>query len=387
MTKHLITSSLLIFLGIYQARNLTSDWNFKRPLRSYVPLSLKYGDKVLVSLDVPSFSTYPKCDVSSRELGELGFIVRYKMGQFPYDSFQGAKGKTPRRLFARDANHFMYSRAIPELKQNAFLAQIANLTATLDRVGITLVVVLVPLHIAIERDFVPSGPLPPLNRWNELKDPGPEDPYGVYRTAVESNPLHILDLHKIYRDYRQANPDALLYFPGDSHWSSLGIAVASQGVLSFLKQRETNVGVGKVSFDGFNEEKRKSQLIEYLQLPDAYVTSNPDLHWTEPLYILKNDRKRKLAATNGGRLFVLGTSFTARFIDTGYGFAEMLAAGMGKNLTAFGLAGGGATHGWHRLKYEGNTLRRGDTIVWEMPFESLLTDRDTQIPELPVAPE
>jgi len=386
MTKHLITSLLLIFLGIYQARNLTSDRNFKRPLRSYVPLSLKYGDKILFSRDVPSLISYPKCDASSRELGELGFILRYKVGQFPYDMFQSPKGKTPRRLFARDASDLIYSRAIAETKQNALLLQMTNLAATLDRAGITLVIVLVPLHIAIERDFMPSGSLPPLHQWNELKDPGPEDPYGVYQAIVDSAPLHILDLYKIYRDFRQANPDSPLYFPGDSHWSSLGITVAAQGVLNFLKQRGTEVDVGKVSFEGFGDHESKGQLISFLQLPESYVTSDPDLHWTEPLYILKKDRTLKLAAAGDGRLFVFGTSFTARFNKTGYGFAEMLAAGLGKKLTAWGNPGGGATQSLRYLQHEGFTLRRGDTVVWEMPLEAIQLDREAKIPELPLSP-
>jgi hypothetical protein len=306
------------------------------------------------------------------------------VGQFPFTTFQSPKGTFPRDIFVKDAVHEQYSRAIEEVKQSTLLKQMKSLAARLEKDGVQLFFLVIPSHLALHRDLLPSGPLPPEDEWSELGDPGPEDAYGVYRAVVDSDPKRILDLFKIYRDYRHAHPNELLYVPPDTHWTSLGIAVAVQGMLGLLGQRGMQVSLGTIAFDGFAEPTCDFIVLQTMHLPARYCLSNPELYFTEPRYFLRHDAKKDPISSNGGRLIVVGTSFTERFQHTGYGFGRMLGAALGKKTITSGKIAGGARQGLVDLIGSGFTFERGDTVIWEMPLTNLLSEAKSEVPDVPV---
>jgi SGNH hydrolase-like domain, acetyltransferase AlgX len=121
----------------------------------------------------------------------------------------------------------------PENRQRVedALVTIRKYHAQLSQEGWTLVVLPVPTKLSIYSDLCswPRWDKDPLTRRPVPADRADEI-YDALLAGMNRDRIPAIDLRTIYREHRAAHPTELLYPPGETHWSGIGLKIAADAV-------------------------------------------------------------------------------------------------------------------------------------------------------------
>ena len=118
----------------------------------------------------------------------------------------------------------------PENRQRVedALATIRKNHAMLQKEGWTLVVLPVPTKLSLYADLCswPRMDKDPLTRRPVPTDRA-DEVYDALLAGLQTEQIPTIDLRTLYRNYRAAHPTELLFPPGETHWSGIGLKVAA----------------------------------------------------------------------------------------------------------------------------------------------------------------
>lgn len=257
--------------------------------------------------------------------------------------------------------------------------------------GWTLVVVPVPTKLSIYRE---RSAWPILAKDQLSRRPVPADRadeiYDRLLADLQADQIPVLDLRTVYRTHQADYPADLLYPPGDTHWSGLGLKLAADATAELVAQV---TGI-----------KRRSYIPSYLEVKevgDMAAAFDPLPQWTgplEPVYeytdrlVNGEEGKGFLYAQNPSSLLVAtGTSYSGQFtwhIGHPVGFAWVLGTQLEETEFHNGAqAGQGSFAAFASFMAERHTkaadfaARRKLTefpkvVVWEFPVRDLASIDD-----------
>lgn len=372
--------SLAALLVVYHLFNLIQgEWFHVEGRWREASLAVSAGGRELASVesrrrDLPA--SYEPVDGASRAWRDLGFRVGYAVGRVPEFLFLGTH-EPYQRIYLREEVPFQYPVTAGWVRE-ALVPHLKRVAAHLEGTGVHFVIVPVPTKISIERGRVPT-PLPADQTWKPARAPasvrsGTEDAYEVYRTVVDAVPGRTVDLFEAFSLYRERHKGAELFVPADSHWSSLGIAVAADAVMKKLR------GEGWRLPD-FQLEKLRDRrpyyfhdLLAPLQLPIGFLRSSPGFQWHEPLYRLVPE-----VPQYQGKLLLAGTCYSDRLRPLGLSLGKVLAKALHRTLVDASFRNTDALGPLRRIHSEGWLLEPGDLLVWEFALR-LMADPDEPTP-------
>jgi hypothetical protein len=297
-------------------------------------------------------------DAASREVALAGYSLRYLAGQIRNDMV-GLASADVKRIFWREELPFMYADAIPAVDQG-FSRPLKHLGEMFAQRGVTFIAVPVPLKVSFERERFPQR-LPSADIWT-VTPPKIEDPRLVYRTIVDGIPDDVVDVYSLFESYRKNHPDEDLYVPADSHWSSLGIALAAQGVIEKLRTKGWHLDAPKLKPAGRDEPQFDHDLIRHTQLYPQLAARLPDFQWREPLYVIN---PVSALPDSSRRIVVVGDSCSHRLHDRPYGLGALLSAALQIPHVDKAATGGVAVDAYNDLLNQDFHLKYGDILVFE----------------------
>ncbi len=302
-------------------------------------------------------------DAASKRIGEAGYVMAYEAGRLPAFIFSGRKDPL-HRLYLRDEIRFQFEAA-RALVEKGFTPRIRAFIESLEKRGVTVIVLPVPTKIAIDRDRLPRA-LPQDSLWEGKSPRGKEDPYAVYKAYVDAAPEHVVDLHRAYVEYHQLFKSAEIYVPSDTHWSSLGIALAVSEVIKKLKALGWSVREPTIRYVYSSPAVAKFDLLAALELPESYLSTAPQLGWREPMY----DVPPVTDSSSAHKVVVAGSCYAIRLAETdgnepAYGLGAVLGRALGMVSAETNLANVPAAEPLARLVASHWLLERGDLLVWE----------------------
>ncbi len=291
---------------------------------------------------------------SLTKIKEYGYVLRYVLGQYP--SFTMVGDRLPyQRFYLREDVCPCYKKQREMNRQSR--AVMSGLISSLQKKGVTVVILPIPSKVAVERAHI-SKRLPSCVLWGSLADSAElleEDATANYEELVAADPAHVVNLNAVYEQWLRAHPDDYLYVPSDSHWSSLGIALAAKAVVDKLGGAEPAMTLVKpVATQG--------EFIGYLQLPSFFVKRSPELQWQEPLHTLSASR-----GGTRGRVLVFGTSYAERLKETEWGLGSLLGKTLGREVVDLSFHGAGPIGSFIEFQKKGLQYKKGDIVVWEFP--------------------
>lgn len=290
LCKNALTLSLASLLLIYHLVAIANRHEFlSLGQRQESFIQIRVGDWYSNKIKFLSYGDLKygeSFDYVSKKIKQISYIFRYMVNQVPNFVILGLK-EPFQRFYLREEICASYKKEAQQRVRSGIW--MAKLIADFEAHGVTLIVVPIPTKISIEREFLPSK-LPSCVLWGvAAKDSAELEEYSYenYKAFVDGSPSHILDLYQTYRDYLKHSPGNYVYVPSDTHWSSLGIALAVKEVVYKLKKMGWALGEADLELRSF--ESAYGEFLSYLQLPDFYVRRSNNLQWTEPLYTVNTN--------------------------------------------------------------------------------------------------
>lgn len=383
-----LAAALLAGLFIYHALNLvtgeTIQWKGTwQPSR----LTLSSGSRDLASMESRRSNLpdrFEPIDGTARRWRDLGFRINYGLGRVPEATFLGPKEST-QRIYLREEVAFQYP-ATAGWVRDSLVPHLHALARHLEGSGVHFVIVPVPTKISIERARLPT-PLPSDQVWKPLRAPatlrsGNEDAYEVYRTVAEAVPGRTVDLFEAFSLYRERHKGADLFVPADSHWSSLGIAVAAEAVTRKLKGEGWRLPDFQIEKVRDRRPYYYHDLLGSMQLPIGFLRSNAAFQWLEPLYRVVPE-----VPQYQGKLVLAGTSYSDRLRSLDVSFGKVLASALHRTLVDASVSNTDALGPLRKIKTEGWVLEKGDLFVWEFALRMMASPEEpTPLPHLASQP-
>ena len=177
----------------------------------------------------------------------------------------------------------------------------------------TLVVVPVPTKLSIHRDL---GQWPILDKDLLSREPITEDRSdeivdALFRHFDEDSVFHV-DLRTVYRTYLAAHPGDLMYGPGESHWSGLGIKLASEATAEKVSQ-VANIPL-KVRVPTYLDVDRVGDMAAAFDAHPKWLSGlRPAYSFHDRLVNGERGKGYVYAARPQSLLVVAGTSYTGQY--------------------------------------------------------------------------
>ncbi len=376
--------SLLLLLTLtlagYHLTNFPYRGKLHRPWLGWAKFSLDWGTE-LRSFNVPQILHHLRIDEACRVFGAPGYILRYQVGQYPYDMFSSGTTKVL-DLYGRDQVALQYPSAIARV--NAFARESDSFVREMAEKGVTVIPVVPPTHLSIERGRFGTKLPPPVANWQSAESSN-EDSRGVYNAMIVRPETFPVDLYQYFSDFKQQHPEADLFIPSDDHWSSLGIALSAAAVVEHLRKRGWNTPTPLIRAKGESFLSYQYQLLGYLQLPTWYLSRRPAFQWQQPLFALQSEPSSDTNSADHSRVIVAGTSFSASLADRGLDLGSILGQHLRRQVVVKYLDGGDTSGGLGLFAAEGFHFRRGDLLIWEYPLISVWLNRNKRpLPHFPV---
>lgn len=303
-------------------------------------------------------------DYASQWLRNMGHTLHYLTGRVPDWTFSGER-QPLHWLFLREEVPYQFSETVEALKDN-YRREIAKLSAYLKSHGVVLVVLPVPTKMSIETGHLPRSLPQPSTVETLFRPQGSASPDAAYRFFVEAAPDITVDLMSIYRKYREQHPGEHLYVPGDTHWSSLGIAHAAEGIVRNLRQRGWNLAEPRIEYENKTVPSYGHDLIEALQLPSIFLESWEPFRWFEPNYYI-GPLTDQIAEK---KIYLAGSCYSQRFPSPNQSLGAVLSRAINRLYADSSRRNASATGPLQEMINAQWVLSSGDLLVWEFPMRN-----------------
>lgn len=280
----------------------------------------------------------------------------------------------------------------------AAASRMADYVAMLQREGWTVVMVLVPPKTSIYPDWLdwPVLAADPLTRQPVPSDRSAEV-ISAFAGELQRRGVPTIDLYPRYRAHRVADPGALLYPLGESHWSGLGLQIAAEDTADFI---------AKVT--PIRRRFPRYAMLDVQNTPDLFRSFDVHPWFPGPLFPFASHGDRLVIGEVGQPYYraeqkqalvaVVGTSFTGQYtwnIDKPVGFTSAInnllehtevqnhsraGGGSGESVLRFASDRAAITADFERR----SALAPGSyprVVVWEHPIRDIRV-----LPNLAVAP-
>ena len=280
-----------------------------------------------------------------------------------------------------------------QVVQNS-ISNIQKIQTLLKSEGWKLVVLPVPTKVSIYRERC-RWPIFEKNLIN--REPIAEDKadefYDALMEGLENNNICVVNLQTEFRKYLKRHPDSMIYPPGDSHWSGLGLRLAAQATAVTLEKN-------------FNFKRRdvSYSFLEVEEIADLAQAFDPLAILLGPL---KNIYRYKDQLVNGEQgkgyiypsdpdalIVVVGTSYSGQFtwhIGEPVGFAWVLALNIeNTEVQNAASAGLGSTYSLEKFIKECKSKKlitnkienTNKIVVWEFPIRDIKSVSDMKTESL-----
>lgn len=350
-TNHFVLASFLALVVFAQREAWRHDPETSPPAWEATSLSLRSTTgKVLLRLGDFVRRRYDNSvSPEARTLSEIGYTLRYQMGEFPSFIFKAAGG-SPDSLHYRTEIPFLYPSSLPKIREE-LLPAVAALEAFCRAKGARLLVLPVPVKLSLDVPTLRSSEL-----W--FKDAHQYEmptPAWVYQKMVSEIGPAAIDLYSLFRKSRELNPFEL-YLPYDNHWTSFAIALTASEITRHLSQSAPSV-----IYHAKRPIRHDTFFMDALRLPTSFTDHARAFRWQEPLFSLAP------AAAHAGRVFLAGTSFSDRLKRSEFGLGALLRKGTGREVVDLSISGQGKYASLRSFLQRGLSLSPGDVLIWEFP--------------------
>lgn len=368
----------------YQAINARHS-NWVGLQRIWKDSTLEFGSKqkryAAISIPGENHSTgVDFIDSGTEKMAKLGYLIKFKLG-FLLDWLIPSQQGQYASYILRTEIPFQYP-GYARVIGDKYKTIIDEFRRQVEGAGAHLVVLPIPTKLSVHREWAPAQ-LPMHELWKPSKLTREElaqaeDATVSYKTIIRGNEDISVDLLGLFREYARRNPskapdfEQSLYGLTESHWTSLGISLAAQGVIKNLIARSWPLELKTPVRKSSRPVALDADLITAQQLPKSFVKKHAPFQWTEPLY----DWRQKAAAPAGGRLITLGSSYCKQLSKTAYGLPALLQKATGRALVDACLHGAGFMGSIHELHKKSFQFKKGDLVVWEFPIRFVPGDVD-----------
>ncbi|QJR16502.1 alginate O-acetyltransferase AlgX-related protein [Usitatibacter palustris] len=356
---------------------LLIERNAEQNVGGWVPAGLPQLDQARLRRSVARISTV-------RLAREAGNSVRVAGGQVVEWAIWG--GQEPLMLFP-NLDLWVSRGLTPEVEADLVRAAqvIGAYEKRLKQEGWTLVVLAVPAKLGTHRELArwPIGEANLLSRDLVLADRS-DAVHGFFIEKLAREGVPAVDLQSLYRSAIARRPETLLFVPGDSHWTGVGIELAANATAQLIARSSTLVA----------RVPRDPTYLEFDHVGDMAKVFDPlpALNtWLKPVWTY---RERLLNGEAGrgypypqkpsGLVAAVGTSYTGQYtwLAQPVGFAWQLGLHL-DNVEVQNLphAGQGSFFAfelfWKRRNeiYAEFSTRHGPgkpkVVVWEFPLRDV----------------
>ncbi len=271
------------------------------------------GAPIIVRLDLPALKQSINRLPSVALLRETGNSLRLAGGQKLSWCIWG--NTTPLTLFHKVELWVSEGLTPVNLERvDGALATISKYHTILQREGWILVVVPVPSKLSIysDRYIWPCLETDPLTRRPIERDRA-DEVYDRLVGQLQAEHIPVIDVRALFRAERLAHPDALLYPPGETHWSGHGLKITADATAELVS-----------SLSGVHRRQITPRYLEVEEVADMAKGFDPLPQWPsrlQPVYRYK-DRLVSGDVTAGFQyaqnptslMFVAGTSYSGQFV-------------------------------------------------------------------------
>ena len=336
-----LVSFLLLALASYYIHN---GWQFCNTIGNFNSTN-KRGEK----------------DASLTRLRELGFLIRYWLGERDERVFEPQRGSFE-NIHLRKELYFQHPANAIKVSEN-LAPSITNLVARLKEAGIESIVLPVPMKSSVYHETIPKGTFETSVYQRNLAN--------IEGFNVESNPLYqklsqstpqIVNLYEHFRTIKTQIPTTSLYIPYDFHWSAFG---AAQSIVALVEQlKALHYSVQSAHIQALSQSQHpivQTYLLNTFQLPSYYLKSRSDLKWHETYFKVHPVTKSPLFP----RIVLIGSSMCNYLEGTGFDFHTMLQQTLSQSIEKYCIDGAAVEMGWKNAVEKGLELNKGDLVVWE----------------------
>jgi len=321
---------------------------------------------MMIKPRVLASSVQKPADLSFRVISSLGYVLRYWLGQ-QNPRVIAITTSSGTQMALRKEIQSQHSEKADQLKLKLHPQWEQQITY-LEKNGVTVVGLLVPTKLSLERSKYPEE----ISE-SDFATATPrlaEDSETMYKTLIEPFSSIFPNLHLSFRDFLHENPSAHLYPPRDYHWNPLGESVAVGTLVNHLISKGWKLSTPRIEVLGDSPLKQET-LVEFFQLPQWFINNRSELN-----YVNKSVRTR---ATNHdsrpSRIVLAGSSFSVEI--SGKGLGSDLKRIFNRPLVNYSVNGGGYSGSFIRMAENGFQFKPGDLFVWEIPLGFLGTETET----------
>lgn len=368
-------------VALYQLQNaFTFKFYNPLPLARNYRVEVKNNTGSMFSFELPGINSdggvfhlvdvalikWASVDSGAGTIAHAGHALRYLGGQANQGILIGPKDPL-QRFFWRDDIQFSYPAIAGPLiaPLKSFIKEQVDY---LESRGVHVVVVPPPTQASINTKYF--EPLPRMDPWTERKSGERVDARRVYADLVSASPRHIVDIHSIFAKELEENPAIELFGPFNSHWSSLGIALAARGAIAKLREQGWKISLPRLEPAGYSVPHYQHDFLLNLLLPQYFLSRLSAFQWAEPLYRLTETRHENQYFPLVSRVVLAGTSYSTRFQNTEQSLGGMLAKTLNASLVDFSFDGSWAGGSLKKMVKEGFRFSPGDLFVWEVPLKA-----------------
>lgn len=314
-------------------------------------------------------------DFAAGQIAQVGYSLRYLTHQVNQSIIYGPSQPLQKFVWRDDIQLGFPQRHKNQLRRlTKFVsAQISYL----ERHGVSVVVVPPPAQSSVHGEYF--TPLPRINPFRAVPSHAGYDPTALYKNFLSTSPRHFVDVLSVLSAYLTSHPDAQLFGPFNSHWTSLGIALASDATISKLRASQSELPTFSIVEAGFAAPHYEHDFLQNLLLPEYFLKSLSRFQWAEPLYQLKG--RGAVSRMSIPRIILAGSSYSTRFKGTPLSLGGMLAESLKSTLVDYSFDGAWASGGLEKMLAEDFHFMPGDLFVWEIPLKACLYDK--KIPSSP----
>lgn len=381
-----LTRLFILAVLAFHAGNLLHHWHY----RPFFQLHRTQAVVKVLSREFPfSFPDgnldhfWPFKDYGSLILSKPGAVARYFTHNTRPDILVGKRGR-PTFVFIRQEIPYQYAMTAREMEQH-YLGQVRPWLQRLTDHGIASLILPMPTKIATERDRLRYLPEP--DAWRVENRDRPVTAHAYIDAIENSLPRATINVQKAYADWKRTGSSDPLFLPGDTHWSALGVAIAARAAIEKLRQNGWDLKAPRVERTDYRSPERaiSGDLLAGLLIPKGILERLPEFQWSENFYRLAEVTDH--CPLRGGRIVLVGTSFSAQRNDTPYGFGPQLAHALHCELIDLNIADGGrALSTLKRMRDQGVTLASQDLVILEFAIRQGW-NADEVLPDLKISGE
>jgi len=277
-----------------------------------------------------------------------------------------------------------------QVVQNA-ISNIQNIQTLLNNEGWKLVVVPVPTKVSIYREQIrwPILEKNLINREPVAKDKADEF-YDALMKGCGIYNICAVNLQNEFRNYLKKYPDSMIYPPGESHWSGLGIRLAAEATAATL-EKNLSLKRKNINYSFFEVEEIADMAQAFDPLPILLGPLKNIYRYKDQLVNGEQGKGYTYPSKPDALIVVVGTSYSGQFtwhIGEPVGFPWVLALNIeNTEVQNAASAGQGSTYSLEKFikecksKYlvDSKIEKTNKIVVWEFPIRDLKNVSDMRI--------